>query len=266
MRALLYPQTHLREDLAEVLLRVVEVPILLRPAEYPPRGVARKLAGEGRVHFLYPPPLGEKLSVFLDLVSGYEEWGRLMRSPENVALFKAAPETLEESVSDIKRALLGDSSRREDPVLAARVRLALAERLDHYLEELDKELHELEEKSRFLSRMIVGDTTGVRFPEWVTEIREPGWELPALRERLAAWKTLLPLLPELPDTLVVDQPLLLEEWRDLSPEEVTVRPLGKNLRLREIFYPLSPRELLALPHSPPPQSRGKTRVLFLERI
>ncbi len=265
VEALLYPQTHLRRDLAEAALKVVDRLVLLRPAEYPPEGVAQALSEEGRVRFLYPPPLGDKLQAFLDLVSGYEEWGRMMRSPENVALFKGAPEPLEESVSDIKRALLGRPDKGEDPVLSARVRLALAERLDARLEALDEELKSLEEKSRFLSRLIVGDTIEVRFPRWVVEPREPTWELPALKKRMAAWKALLPVLPELPETLFVDQPGVLEEWRDLAPETLSTHPLEEGLRVHEILYPLPPRELLSLPSEPPATPAGKTRVLFLER-
>ena len=266
VEALLYPQTYLRRDLAEAALQTVEQLVLLRPAEYPPEGLARELNREGRVRFLTPPPLGERLKTFLDLIRGYEEWGLLMRYPENVALFKGSPGPLEESVSEIKRALRGEDQREDDPVLSARIILALAERLDHKLESLDEELKRLEEKSRFLSRMIVGDTIEVRFPRWVTEVREPHWELPALTERLRAWKKLLPVLPELPETLIVDQPALLEEWADLAPQKMGSRSLGPGLEVTEWLYPLSTRELLELPPSLPQNPSGKTRVYFLHRL
>ena len=265
--AILYPETYLREDLAELAFRIFERLVLLRPAEYPPEGVARKLSEEDRVRFLYPPPLGEKLKTFLDLVLGYEEWGLMMRTPENVALFKGFPEPLEESVSDIKRALLGEE-KKEDPMLSARIVLALAERLDQKLETLDRELKNLEEKSRFLSRMIIGeDLTQTRFTRWVVETREPSWKLHALPERMLAWARLVPALSEIPEVLLVDQTEILEEWGDFSPQEVEIFELeGCSARVRHLEYPVAPQALLAYPEVGLTQSPGKTQVLFLERI
>ena len=263
--ALLYPATYLREDLAELALRLVEQLVLLRPAEYPPEGVAKKLSEEGRVRFLYPPALGEKLKAFLDLVAGHEEWGLMMRTPENVALFKGFPQALEESVSDIKRALLGEE-KREDPLLSARIILALAERLDRKLESLDRELKNLEEKSRFLSRMILGEEpNGVRFARWVVEPKEPTRRLQALRERLIAWAKLSPRLSEVPEVLLVDQPDVVEEWKDFGPREFESFELeGSSARVLLQEYPVAPQALLAYPLKGLTRIPGKTRVLFLE--
>ncbi|RUM89162.1 MAG: hypothetical protein DSZ24_01860 [Thermodesulfatator sp.] len=263
MEALLYPQTYLRRDLAEQVFKVVDRLVLLRPAEYPPEGVARELLREGRVRLLYPPPLGERLQAFLDLVSGYEEWGQWMRDPENLALFKGLPEFAEESVSEIKRALVGDQSLgEEDPVLRARVLLALAERLDARLEALDEELARLETRSRDLSRYILGDTIGVRFPRWVTEIQEPPLDLPALEVRLLAWARLVPLLPEIPETLFTDQVSLEEEWKEVSAKCLSEKTLTPRIRIREILYQASSASLLCL-QTNPSLSPGSTRVIFL---
>jgi len=265
MEALLYPQTYLRENLAERAFRALERLVLLRPAEYLPEGVARRLAQENRVRFLYPPPLGEKLETFLDLVAGYEEWGLMMRTPENVALFKAFPEPLEESVSDIKKALLGEKNR-EDPLLSARILLALAERLDQKLESLDQELKGLEEKSQFLSRMIVGEELAeMRFPSWVIEIREPFWKLQALPQRMVAWARLVSVLPEIPEVFLVNQSEILEEWQDFGAQEVELMEFEElSVKVHHLEYPVPPQALLSYPESGLIQIPGKTRVLFLE--
>ncbi len=263
MEALLYPQTYLREDLAQMALQVVSRLVLLRPAEYPPEGVASKLARESKVRYLYLPPLGEKLSVFLDLVQGYEEWGYMLRTPENVALFKGFPEPLEESVSDIKKALLGKDEPQEDPLLTARILLALAERLDARLENLDRELQNLEEKTRFLSRMILGeDPSPSRFPRWVVEPREPHWKLPALAERMQAWRRLATLLTDFPSTLLLDQPEIIEEWADYPLQKISEESF-EGFRLHTFRVSLSLPDLL---RDGEKSSSGETHLLFLERL
>ncbi len=228
--ALLFPQTYLRKEVAQAALSVLERILLLRPAEYPPPGIARKLASEGRVSFVYLPKLGERLKAFLDLVKGCEEWGEMMRSPENVSLFRGLPQFLEESVSDIKRALLGNSGNavREEEDLRARLVLSLAERLDHKMEVLDEELRGLEEKSRFLSRMILGDTEGVRFPKWVAEPKEPHWRLYGIPERLSAWRSLADRVEGLPKALLVDQPEVLDEWTDFPKKTLIEREVSSS--------------------------------------
>ncbi|QJA06586.1 hypothetical protein FVE67_07160 [Thermosulfurimonas marina] len=264
MEALLYPQTYLRRDLAERALQVVERLVLLRPAEYPPEGIAADLSREGRVRFLYPPPLGERLQAFVDLVSGYEEWGQWMRDPENLSLLKGLPEFAEESVLEIKRALVGEEGgRQEDPVLKARVLLALAERLDARLEALDEESSRLEARSRELSFHILGDAIGVRFPRWVAEIREVSPELPGLKVRLLAWARLAPLLSEIPEIFLTDQAPLFEEWRDVPSEELSERSFS-GFRVQEVLYRTGPRSLLSLGEDPrAPLLPGSTRVVFL---
>ena len=217
--ALLIPHTHLRLDLAALLLAAFERLYLLQPTEAPPKGAFKELVAQGQVALLSPPPLGDKLPWFERLIASYEEWGNMMRWPENVSLFRARPEVLEESVSEIKAAILGKPERREDPLLKARVILQLAQNLDQRLEELDFEYNFLKEQAGKLSSFILGnDPTVKRFESWMTNLVEPSWELSNLRERLLAWARLFLEIESHPNILVSDQIEVLEELLELAPE------------------------------------------------
>ncbi len=217
--ALLMPHTHLRLDLAALLLTAFERLYLLQPTEALPKGAFKELVAQGQVRLLTPPPLGDKLLWFERLIASYEEWGNMMRWPENVSLFRARPEVLEESVSEIKAAILGRPEKREDPLLKARVILQLAQNLDQRLEELDFEYDFLKEQAGKLSSFILGnDPTVKRFESWMTNLVEPSWELPNLRERLLAWARLFLEIDSTPKIFVSDQIEVLEELLELTPK------------------------------------------------
>ena len=242
MEALLVPHTHLRFDLARLLLSVFDRVFLLQPTEAPPRGAFRELVEKGHVFLLTPPPLGEKLLWFERLIASYEEWGQMMRWPENVALFRSRPEVLEDTVAEIKAAILGKSPPKEDPVLSARIILQLAQNLDQRLEELDFEYEDLKGYARRLSEFILGqDPTVRRFENWVVEEKEPSWELVKLEERLLAFSRLITLIEQLPtSSLVTDQWEVVENFIDLVPEgqkrgQISITPVSspEDLQLRE---------------------------------
>ncbi len=217
--ALIYPHTHLRLDLASLVLAVFEKVALLQPSEAPPKGAFAKLISKGWVEIITPPPFGEKLLWFERLVASYEEWGQMMRWPENVSLFKAWPEAVEESVAEIKTAILGRSDQQDDPILRARVLLQLAQNLDQRLEELDFEFERLKEQAARLSDFVVGkDPTLKRFPHWIVEGREPNWELQGMEERMRAFARLVPLLGELPEIIATDQIEVRDTLLDLAQE------------------------------------------------
>jgi len=226
IRALLIPHTHLRLDLAELLLAAFDQIILLQPTEAKPKGAFQELVERKLVDISTPPPLGEKLVWFERLISSYEEWGQMMRWPENVAMFRSRPEVLEETVSDIKAAILGGPQKREDPDLKARIILQLAQNLDQRLEELDSEYEDLKRHARRLSDFILGqDPTIRRFEKWVIEGQEPPWQLTNLEERLLAFARLLKLIGKVPtENLVTDQWDVVETFLDLAPK---AQKLGK---------------------------------------
>ncbi len=226
VEALLVPHTYLRLDLARLLLSLFDKIFLLQPTEAEPQTAFKELVTRGHVALLTPPPLGEKLVWFERLIRSYEEWGQMMRWPENVALFRARPEVLEETVSEIKAAITGNSPPKEDPDFTARVVLQLAQNLDQRLEELDFEYEDLKQHARRLSDFILGqDPTVRRFENWVTEGQEPQWELVNLEERFLAFARLVRLLKTLPTSnLVTDQWKVLETLVDLVSE---ARKLGQ---------------------------------------
>lgn len=222
--ALLYPHTYLRQDLAGLAFCFFDQLILLQPSEKRPVHLSTFLE-DGLLQLVTPPPFGEKLDWFERLVKSYEEWGQMMRWPENLSMFKAWPEAVEESVSEIKALLLGkEPGAKEDPVLKARVILQLAHDLDKRLEELDQEYESLRKRASKLAEFVLGIDPGPKsFPKWVTEGQEPHWELMALKERLRAWSVLVPLLPSLPSWVLTDQWPVVEEildlvGKDLSPQ------------------------------------------------
>jgi len=218
-KALIYPHTHLRLDLASLLLAVFEKVVILQPSEALPQAAFASLVSKGWVEIITPPPFGEKLPWFERLVASYEEWGQMMRWPENVSLFKAWPEAVEESVAEIKQALTGRTDQQDDPILRARVVLQLAQNLDQKLEELDFEFERLKEQASRLSDFVVGyDPTLQRFPHWITEGREPNWELQGLPERMRAFARLLPLVGEIPSILATDQVEVRDTLLDLAQE------------------------------------------------
>ncbi len=219
--ALLYPHTYLRQDLACLALALFDRLVMLQPSEKEPQAWWSRLIKLGRLKIITPPPFGEKLPWFERLVSSYEEWGQMMRWPENVSMFKAWPEAVEESVADIKAALLGrDSAQKEDPVLKARVILQLAHDLDQRLEELDQEYESLRQRASKLAEFVLGkDPTERHFPRWIVEGQEPHWDMLGLLERLRAWAVLVLLLPDLPNWVTTDQWAVVEELLDLAPEE-----------------------------------------------
>ncbi len=219
--ALLYPHTYLRQDLACLALAFFDGLVLLQPSEKEPQAPWARLVEKGLVKLVSPPPFGDKLPWFERLVRSYEEWGQMMRWPENVSMFKAWPEAVEESVAEIKAALVGrDPEQREDPVLKARVILQLAHDLDKRLEELDQEYESLRQRASKLAEFVLGkDPTERHFPRWIAEGQEPHWEMMGLEERLRAWAVLVPLLPELPSWVATDQWPVVEELLDLAPEE-----------------------------------------------
>ncbi len=219
IKALLIPHTHLRLDLAELLLAAFDQIILLQPTEAPPKGAFAELLEKNLVTTINPPPLGEKLVWFERLIASYEEWGQMMRWPENVAMFRSRPEVLEETVSEIKAAILGTPQKQEDPDLKARIILQLAQNLDRRLEELDFEYEDLKNHARRLSDFILGqDPTVRRFEKWVVEEKEPSWQLTNLQERLLAFARLLKLRGEIPtENLVTDQWEVVETFLDLAP-------------------------------------------------
>ncbi len=225
LEALLFPHTYLRLDLAHLLLSVFDKIYLLQPTEAKPEGAFEELISKGIVIPLAPPPLKGKLIWFKRLIASYEEWGNMMRWPENVSLFKARPEVLEETVAEIKAAILGKDQKKEDPVFKARVILQLAQNLDRRLEELDFEYKFLKEQADRLSNFILGnDPTVKRSQNWITMGIEPSWELANLHERVLAAARLL-LLTELPtNILVTDQLEIIETCLDLFPE---TQNLGK---------------------------------------
>lgn len=236
-KALLYPHTYVREDLATLALAFFDRLVLLQPSEKRPEAPFAKLVEAGLLQIITPPPFGEQLVWFERLVRSYEEWGQMMRWPENVSMFKAWPEAVEESVSEIKAALLGrNPSQEDDPILKARVILQLAHDLDQRLEELDQEYESLRQRASRLTEFVLGkDPVEQRFPQWIVEGRDPNWEMQGLKERLRAYAALAPLLPELPPSVVTDQWPVVEELLDFAPD---AKRLG-SLRLS----PLSPLEL-----------------------
>ncbi len=216
---MLIPHTHLRLNLANLLLLAFERLYLLQPTEAPPGGAFKELVDKGVVKIICPPPLGEKLVWFEQLITAYEEWGNMMRWPENVSLFKARPEVLEETVSEIKAAILGKEPQKEDPVFKARVILQLAQNLDQRLEELDFEYEFLKEQANKLANFILGhDPTVRRFENWVTHGIEISWELPNVKERLMAAARLLLMVQWPTNILVTDQIEVTETLLDLAPQ------------------------------------------------
>ncbi|OAG27594.1 hypothetical protein [Thermodesulfatator autotrophicus] len=221
LKVLLAPQTHLRLDLAAFLLAAFDKIVLLQPTEAPPEGHFSELVNKGLVEIIVPCPLGEeKLTWFNRLIASYEEWGQMMRWPENVAMFKVRPEVLEETVSEIKAQILGEEKNKPDPDLQARIILQLAQNLDRRLEELDFEYQDLKAHAERLSSFIVGqDPTLRRFPDWVIEGQEISVELPNVKERMLAFAHLIAKFTELPlENIVSDQPELIETFLDLCPE------------------------------------------------
>ncbi len=218
LEALLFPHTYLRLDLASLLLAVFDRVVLLQPSEAKPEGPFVQLIEKDMVRLLTPPPLGDKLPWFQRLVHAYEEWGQMMRWPENVSMFKAWPEAVEESVTEIKAEILGQRRSTDDPILRARVILQLAQNLDHRLEELDFEYEKLKHQAQRLSDFVVGqDPTLRRFPQWIVEGKEAHGELPGLEERLKAYAKLVPLLPSIPHCLATDQIEIRDRLLDLAP-------------------------------------------------
>ncbi|WP_041434463.1 hypothetical protein [Thermodesulfatator indicus] len=221
LKALLAPQTHLRLDLAALLLAAFDKIILLQPTEAVPEGPFTELVAKGLVETITPKPLGEeKLVWFKRLIASYEEWGQMMRWPENVAMFKSRPEVLEETVSEIKAQILGEDKPKVDPDLQARILLQLAQNLDRRLEELDFEYQDLKAHAEKLSEFIVGqDPTLRRFPDWVIEGKEISLELPNIQERMLAFAHLISMFDELPTVNIVsDQPDLVETFIDFCPD------------------------------------------------
>ncbi|WP_028845760.1 hypothetical protein [Thermodesulfatator atlanticus] len=226
LKAILAPQTHLRLDLAGLLLAAFDKIILLQPTEEKPKGPVEDLIKKGLVEIITPPPLGEKLPWFQRLIASYEEWGQMMRWPENVAMFKTRPEVLEETVSEIKAQILGKEQDKPNPDLQARIILQLAQNLDKRLEELDFEYQDLKSHAERLADFIVGhDPTIRRFPDWVIEGKETSHELPNLKERMLAFAHLIGLIDELPSNKIVsDQLELIESFLDFDPQ---AQKLGK---------------------------------------
>ena len=234
LEALIFPHTHLRLDFASLVLALFDRVVLLQPSEAKPEGAFASLVEKGLVRIITPPPFGEKLAWFQRLVQSYEEWGQMMRWPENVSMFKAWPEAVEDTVAEIKAEILGRKDAQDDPILRARVILQLAQDLDRRLEELDFEYERLREQAQRLSDFVVGqDPTLKRFPQWIVEGREPNWELPGLSERLKAYAKLIPLLPEIPSRLATDQLEVKDSFLDLVPKaqkrgQFTLLPLRED--------------------------------------
>ncbi len=232
LRALLVPHTYIRMDLATLALAFFDRLVLLQPSEKKPEAPFAKLIEAGLIEIVSPPPFGERLIWFERLVKSYEEWGLMMRWPENVSMFKAWPEAVEESVSEIKAELQGRKKVEDDPILRARVILQLAFDLDKRLEELDQEYEALQAKALKLTDFVLGsDPVKPRFPKWVVEGREPNWELQGLSERIKAYAVLTPLLPDLPSMITTDQLEVAENLLDVCPEKerlgsMAIQPLS----------------------------------------
>ncbi len=220
LKALLVPHTYIRMDLATLALAFFDRLVLLQPSEKKPEAPFAKLIETGLIQIITPPPFGERLVWFERLVKSYEEWGLMMRWPENVSMFKAWPEAVEESVSEIKAELQGRKRTEDDPTLRARVILQLAFDLDKRLEELDQEYEHLQAKAMRLTDFVLGsDPVKPHFPRWVVEGREPNLELPGLAERLKAYAVLTPLLSDLPPMITTDQVEVVEDLLDVCPEK-----------------------------------------------
>ncbi len=216
IKALLYPHTYIRMDLASLVFSFIDSLVLLQPSEKTPDAPWTKLLEKGLIQIITPPPFGKKLVWFEQLVKSYEEWGLMMRWPENVSIFKSWPEAVEETVSEIKAELLGKKKpQQDDPILRARVILQLAYNLDKRLEELDQEYEILRSQATRLTEFILGqELVELRFPKWVIEGQEPNWILQGIEERIKAYALLIYLVPEIPNIILTDQIGAKEELID----------------------------------------------------
>ncbi len=201
--------------------------VLLQPSEKKSKAPWAKLAETGLVKIITPPSFGERLVWFERLVNSYEEWGLMMRWPENVSIFKAWPEAVEETVSEIKAKLLGKEKPKDDPILLARVILQLAHNLDQRMEELDQEYEILQSQASRLTEFVLGqDLIELRFPKWIVQGQELTWNLQGIKERIKAYATLISLLPKIPNIIVTDQIEAMEELIDRSERYQKLGSMG----------------------------------------
>ncbi len=185
LSALLYPASYLRYKTAVAASIFLEEVHVLAPSEDSIELVSEKdEINSMRVVPVVAAPLGEKLDDFKNGLKALETWGEQMGLGGNTGfetLYSALMGSQNEDIQGIIGAIKGGN--KEDILMASRFFLRLSMDADQRMDQLDKELEQVEMDESRISQLVEGLSVHSREAS-TTFFIEP---LNKAKERLRAW-------------------------------------------------------------------------------
>ncbi len=183
--ALLYPTCYLRYKSAVAASLFLDEMLVMAPSEDSVELVSQdREINAMRITPIVASPLGDRLEDFKNGLKALETWGEQLGLGGNTGfetLYSALMNSGNEDIQGIIGAIKG--GKKEDILMASRLFLRLSMDADQRMDQLDRELEQVEMDATKISELVEGLSTP-KATEGTTFFIEP---LNRVRERLRAW-------------------------------------------------------------------------------